>query len=366
MSTAKPHPLRGPNKFKLGVFSANADGGLALTTVPERWRAAWDDIVAAARLADRAGLEMFLPIARWKGFGGQTQAREWSFETLTFAAALAGQTERIAVFSTVHVPLVHPVFAAKALATVDHASHGRAGLNIVCGWNPDEFGMFGVKVPDDRYAQGEEWWSLVRRIHAGEGPFDFDGRFYSLRKVAGRPRPLQASIVTVNAAFGPPGRDFAAKNCDFLLTVFTDYDAAARHLEDIQSRARKFGRDVGVLATCHAVVRDTQAQAEAYYRHYALEHADADAVDYHMAQKKEFASSHDPVTFTQYKQRFAGGAGTFPLVGSPEHVAEEVRRIHACGYAGAAISFVDYRDDVRIFCERIVPLLEKMGLRAPA
>ena len=35
------HPLQGPNKFKLGVFSANADGGLAITDVPERWRARW-------------------------------------------------------------------------------------------------------------------------------------------------------------------------------------------------------------------------------------------------------------------------------------------------------------------------------------
>ncbi len=39
MSTLRaPHPLRGPNRFKLGLFSANADGGLTLTTVPERWQ----------------------------------------------------------------------------------------------------------------------------------------------------------------------------------------------------------------------------------------------------------------------------------------------------------------------------------------
>ena len=27
----KPHPLKGPNRFKLGIFSTNADGGLAIT-----------------------------------------------------------------------------------------------------------------------------------------------------------------------------------------------------------------------------------------------------------------------------------------------------------------------------------------------
>ncbi len=40
MSESVPiHPMRGPNRFKLGVFSANADGGLTLTRVPERWQA---------------------------------------------------------------------------------------------------------------------------------------------------------------------------------------------------------------------------------------------------------------------------------------------------------------------------------------
>src|SRR5579859_6675706 len=145
------NPMHGKNRFKLGVFAANADGGLTLTTAPERWQARWPDIVRVAQIADRAGLEFFLPIARWKGFGGVTNSREWSFETFTHAAALSGVTERIALFATVHVPMVHPVFAAKALATIDHASGGRAGLNIVCGWSPQEFDLFGLKMIEDRY-----------------------------------------------------------------------------------------------------------------------------------------------------------------------------------------------------------------------
>ena len=85
----KIHPMYGPNRFKLGVFSANADGGLTLTRVPERWPADWAGIVEVAQMADRAGIEFFLPIARWKGFGGEMNSREWSFETFTFAAGIA-------------------------------------------------------------------------------------------------------------------------------------------------------------------------------------------------------------------------------------------------------------------------------------
>ena len=47
-----------------------------MTRVPERWRAEWTDVEAVAQMADRAGLEFFLPIARWKGFGGVTNSRE--------------------------------------------------------------------------------------------------------------------------------------------------------------------------------------------------------------------------------------------------------------------------------------------------
>ena len=189
---AKTHPLKGPNRLKLGVFSANADGGLAITDVPERWQAGWDDNLTAAQIADRAGLEFFLPIARWKGFGGKNRVREHSFETFTWAAGLAAATERIGLFMTVHVPLVHPLYAAKALATVDHISHGRAGLNIVCGWNPKEFGMFGTPLVEKGYDQAAEWIGIVEKLYASDEPIDFDGAYYHLKEAVSRPASLQS------------------------------------------------------------------------------------------------------------------------------------------------------------------------------
>lgn len=360
----REQPLRGPNRLKLGVFSANADGGLALTTAPERWRARWADVVEVARIADRAGLELFLPIARWKGFGGATQAREWSFETLTFAAGIAAATERIAVAATVHVPMVHPVFAAKALATVDHISGGRAALNIVCGWNPDEFAMFGLEPVPERYAQGAEWWSIVRRIHAAEEPFDHEGRFYRLRAVRGWPVPLQRPHpVMLNAAFGPPGRDFAAANADCLLTTFSSIEEGRRTIEDIRTRAAPLGRTLDVWSTCYVVCRPSRDEAEAYYERYAVAEADHAAVDYHMRQKQQFAQSHDPAAFRLHRKRFAGGAGTYPLIGTPEDIAAELLRISAAGFAGVTVSFVDFLAELPAFCARVLPLLREAGLR---
>ena len=61
----------GRKDFSIGLFGANCSGGLAITTVEERWDASWANNLALAELAERGGLDFMLPIARWLGFGGQ-------------------------------------------------------------------------------------------------------------------------------------------------------------------------------------------------------------------------------------------------------------------------------------------------------
>jgi alkanesulfonate monooxygenase SsuD/methylene tetrahydromethanopterin reductase-like flavin-dependent oxidoreductase (luciferase family) len=354
--------ISGGNPFKLGIFSANADGGLTLTTVPERWRAGWQDIVAVAQMADRAGIEFFLPIARWKGYGGQTNARAHSFETLTHGAGLAALTERIAIFSTVHVPLVHPVFAAKAIATIDHISRGRAGLNIVCGWNQPEFDMFGVTQVPERYAQGLEWHAIFSRLLTSHEPFDFTGKYFSCQQVEGSPGMVSGGLpITMSAAFSPTGRDFAVRTSDFMLTTLHEIEDGRKDIADIAARAG--GRKLGVFATAHVVVRESQAEAEEYYERYAVELADHVAVDNHMRMKKEMANSYDPRAFDLYRKRFAGGTGTYPLIGTPKRIVEQMAAMHEIGFAGTTLSFVNFRDELPFFIEQVLPLMINAGLR---
>src|SRR5262249_47471153 len=121
------------DRFTVGLFSLNASGGIAMTTVPERWRAEWNDIRAVVQIADSAGLDFLLPLQRWCGYGGESDPRGVCMETMTHAAALVGITSRIALFATAQTSILHPTWTARALATIDHASGGRAGLNIVAG-----------------------------------------------------------------------------------------------------------------------------------------------------------------------------------------------------------------------------------------
>jgi len=57
-------PILETPDFRLGLFSANCSGGLAVTTIPERWDASWDSNLKLARLADQVGIDFMLPIAR--------------------------------------------------------------------------------------------------------------------------------------------------------------------------------------------------------------------------------------------------------------------------------------------------------------
>src|SRR6202158_4737121 len=122
-------PILNNNKLKLGFFSPNCSGGMSVTKVPERWVNSWENNIRLAQLADDAGIEFMLPIARWMGYGGETDFHGSVLETLIWATGLLAHTRRINVFATVHTAFIHPVVAAKQLATADQLGHGRLGLN---------------------------------------------------------------------------------------------------------------------------------------------------------------------------------------------------------------------------------------------
>ena len=81
---------------------------------------------------------------------------------------------------------------AKQIATVDEISRGRAGLNIVAGWNKPEYDALGLELPTDhetRYRYAQEWFALVQKIWSTNGKFDWDGEFFKVKDCYGNPKP---------------------------------------------------------------------------------------------------------------------------------------------------------------------------------
>ena len=117
-------PMHNANKLKLGIFSANCSSGMAVTKVEERWRNTWENNIDLVKQCDEAGLEFMLPIARWIGYGGDTDFHGGVLETVTWATGLTALTRNIQIFATVHTAFNHPIVTAKQLATIDQLGGG--------------------------------------------------------------------------------------------------------------------------------------------------------------------------------------------------------------------------------------------------
>ena len=359
------------NQLRFGLFGPNCSSGRTYATLPERWEASWENNLRLAQLADAIGIEAMVPIARWKGYGGASNPNGSSFESIAWACGLLAATQRLQVFCTVHVPLHHPLVAAKQMATGDHIGRGRLGVNIVCGWNEDEFQMFGVtkKEHEARYAQGEEWWSIVKRIWAGEAPFDYEGTYYQLHGVEGSPRPHGGrDPLMMNAGSSETGRQFAIRHSDMHFdAVIKTPEASAGRIAETKRLARARGRDIQVWTPVGIVCRASQREADDFVR-YVVEHADWGAIGY-LAEMhaREGRAQSDPQDIIHSGQnpaaRRALARGSYCVVGDPDAVASELARLQAAGLDGLAINFVDYLKELPYFAAEVLPRLEKLGLR---
>lgn len=356
--------MQNGNRFKLGLFGMNCSGSFA-TTAPERWEAGWEENLEAARLADEAGIEFLLPIARWQGYGGITDRQGTSFETLTWATGLLASTRDIVTFATVHVPLVNPVFAAKAVVGADHIGRGRFGLNVVSGWNLGEFKMFGIELRDhdERYAYSEEWLGIVKRIWSEREPFDFSGTYFKLQGVGGKPKPWNGGRpLLMSAGSSPAGRAFAARHADCLFMVIVDEAtladevAAMREIADAKSDR--------VFASGHLLCRRTAQETREYYHYIVHEKGDWEAAEQAIAKRTAGGSqSIPPERMQQMKERFISGGGTFPVIGSYDEVAATFKRIADAGIGGMAIALVNYVQEMAVLRDEVLPRLARLGLR---
>jgi FMNH2-dependent dimethyl sulfone monooxygenase len=363
---------RSGNKLKLGVFAANLDGGLTATTVAERHRLTWSNVKSVAVAADRAGFELQVPLARWRSLGGVTNFNGCNYESLTWAAGVSAATERSNVFSTIHVPVIHPIVAAKQMTTVDHISNGRFGLNLVCGWFPAEFEMFGSPMMghDDRYAYAAEWLDIVRRIWTQEEEFDFEGRFFKIVKGWQQPKPLRKPMPPVmNAGQSATGARFAARYADIAFLSVNEGDSLAdtkAKFDELRRLAREeFGREIQIWTGCWSICRPTEAEALDYLDYCVGQHGDTAVLDSLPKEVLPSADQVSPEVLEHIKRKALAGWGGAHLVGTPDQIVDKLALYSAAGADGVMLSWVNYIEGIDDWNREILPRLEQAGLREP-
>jgi FMNH2-dependent dimethyl sulfone monooxygenase len=358
-------PLFNDQPLKLGLFAINANGSVFQTQVPSTFDVTWEHSAKIARLADEIGLEVLVPITRWLGFGGATDHHNVTFETISYAAGLAALTKNTMVFSTIHASVIHPMVAAKAIATIDHISNGRGGLNLVMGWYAREMEMMGITLRDhsERYDYGAEWMTVVERLWAERDAFDFPGKYFDLKGCESLPKPIQPRPVVINAGGSPAGSDFSARFADFNFTNFVTEEQARSYCGKIRDLAKsKYQRDIGMLTMTVVVCRETEAEAKADYQ-AIIDQGDWDAANNYIEALSINPGAHEEHLRKEFVKKFAAGAGNHALVGTPEQVAEGFQAIHNAGIDGVFLGLIDYAEELPFFAERVMPLMRERGLR---
>jgi len=362
------------NKLKLGTFCTNVSGGGAISSIDGTFGATWPEVVRISKVADDCGFEALVPVARWRGFGGKTNFNGTNFETYTWAAGVGALTQNATVFSTSHVPTVHPIVAAKQATTIDHITGGRFALNVVCGWFEPELRMFGSPMMehDTAYAYAAEWVDIVKMLWTRDDEFDYEGKFFKIDKGFHQPKPLQKPFpALMNAGFSPIGREFALKYSDVTFTNFrgADHSVIRQQIADLKARARKeYKRELGVWINVTCIMGDTEKDAQDLLHETVDEKGDWDAIENMfiingMYTRVDRRQTNDIMAL---KRRYMAGWGGELAVGTPEMIADELKKISDLGVDGIVMTYPRFEDGIRRFQAEVLPLLIQDGLRKPA
>src|ERR1700676_1689711 len=268
------NPLYNGRKLKLGTFSTNLGGGCAITSIDGTLKADWPSTITLAKLADEMEFEALVPVGRWRGFGGVTNFNGPGFEAYSWAAGVGASTKYSTVFATSHVPTVHPIMAAKQCTTIDHITGGRFPLIVFTGGHAPEIEMFGIPLleHDKRYDMAVEWLDIIKRLWTEEDEFDYDGKFYQIKKGYLQPKPIQKPHpVVMNAGGSEKGRHYAAKYCDVAFVIFDPDnadDAKARVGSYRELAQREYGRDLQLWTAAYVVQGETEKEARDFFDYY--------------------------------------------------------------------------------------------------
>jgi alkanesulfonate monooxygenase SsuD/methylene tetrahydromethanopterin reductase-like flavin-dependent oxidoreductase (luciferase family) len=298
-------------------------------------------------------------------------------DPIPFAGALAARTSRARIgFAVIQMALHHPVRLAIQCAVLDNLSRGRLEVGIGRGssYNEYEYVGFGLRSDDSRERMEE-----ALRVLTGawtEEPFVHEGKFFSVRLPAIRPRPVQRphpplwrSVISVESLV-EAGRD----GVPAMMSRVPDAripERLARYREGLQAGGHDAATQARLLAAVSAwrflYVAESQAQAEDDVQEATLRYRA------HMQHVRE---THNPPDFRPGAAalnpwmdpavphpdgvRFVLETGA--LYGTPRRVAEQIAALRAtglghvmCQASWGGLSHAKAVASLRRFGEQVLP-----------
>lgn len=189
--------------------------------------AAWKDVAVAA---DELGYEsVWLPehlvfaadlsLAAYPG-SSEPAIRPSTplYDAPAYLCFLAGVTTRVRLGTAVQLlALRHPFVSARAFATLDAVSSGRAICGVGAGWYRGEWDAAGVPFAS-RGARLDEAIEVVRRLWS-EPLVGHAGAFYAFPEVAFEPKPVQRRLPILVGGESAAALRRAVRLCDGWISV---------------------------------------------------------------------------------------------------------------------------------------------------
>lgn len=289
------------------------------------------------------------------------------------AAHAAASTRRIGLMVAHRPGFVAPTVAARAFATLDHLSGGRAAVHVISGGSPADQQADGDFLGHDaRYARTDEYVGLLRRVWTEPAPFDHAGPHYRLTRAFAEIRCVQAPHIPIyfggssDAAIATAGR-----HADVYAFWGETLDQARETIRRVRAATAAAGRDPAAMRfsiSFRPVLGATEAAAWERARailarilelrggRRAAGNARVESVG--SARLLEAASGgavRDRNLWTEVAAAIGAGHNSTALVGTPEQVAESLADYRELGIDTFLIRGFDPLEDAAEYGRSLMP-----------
>ncbi|MCL8025750.1 NtaA/DmoA family FMN-dependent monooxygenase [Nocardioides bruguierae] len=222
-------------------------------------------------------------------------------DPLPLMPLMAAHTRHLGIISTISTIQYPPYLAARMMATMDHLTEGRAGMNVVTSVTnrvAQNFGYDEHMEHDERYAQAGEWMDVCTKLwdswepdafvgdteeprlidHTKVHPIHHEGKYFKVRGPLNTMPGPQHRPVIGQAGNSIPGRNLAARHADTMLAFGTSVEQMKTFREDMRARMIEAGRkpdEIKVMFLATPTLGDTDAEARA--RQEAINTANSEA-----------------------------------------------------------------------------------------
>jgi alkanesulfonate monooxygenase SsuD/methylene tetrahydromethanopterin reductase-like flavin-dependent oxidoreductase (luciferase family) len=338
----------------------------------------WADLVGEAEtgLVDFVTVEdsLSLPPPGRPGANGRADRVAGRLDAVLVTASVAPRSKHVGLVPIVVVTHTEPFHISKAIATLDYASAGRAGVQVAVSARPDEARLFGRRGPLLRstplpldglaydaeeapvlFDEASDFVEVVRRLwdsweddaevrDTPSGRFidraklhyiEFSGRWFSVKGPSITPRPPQGQPVVSALAHGPAGYQLIARSADVGFVVPQGPDHGRSIVEAIrgeQESTRRASRPLHVLADLLVFL------------------------DVGPVAARDRKARLDALAGNEYK----GDAAVF--CGSPAQLADVLQEWHEAGFSGFRLRPATVPHDLEAITRGLVPELQTRGV----